>query len=40
MKKNKLKESEIVELKKSTSELKEGIISIAAILNKHQKGKI
>lgn len=33
-----LKESEILELKKSTSELKEGIISIAAILNKHGKG--
>ena len=40
MKKNKLKESETLELKKSTSELKEGIISIVAILNKHQKGKI
>ena len=36
----KLKESEIQELKKSTSELKEGIISIVAILNKHQKGKL
>ncbi|OQX21689.1 MAG: hypothetical protein BWK75_02600 [Candidatus Altiarchaeales archaeon A3] len=31
-------ESETLELKKSTSELKEGIISIVAILNKHQKG--
>ena len=30
-------ESETLEFKKSTSELKEGIISIAAILNKHQK---
>ncbi len=36
----KLKESETIELKKSTSELKEGIISICAILNKHQKGKL
>ncbi|MAG08525.1 transcriptional regulator [Candidatus Woesearchaeota archaeon] len=33
-----LKESETVELKKSTSELKEGIISIVAILNKHSSG--
>ena len=36
----KLKESETVELKKSTSELKEAIISIVSILNKHQKGKL
>jgi predicted HTH transcriptional regulator len=35
-----LKESEAVELKKSTSELKEAIISIAAILNKHKKGEL
>ncbi len=34
------KESELVELKKSTSELKEAIISIVAILNKHHKGKL
>ena len=34
------KESENLELKKSTSELKEAIIAIAAILNKHQKGKL
>jgi ATP-dependent DNA helicase RecG len=34
------KETESVELKKSTSELKEAIISIAAILNKHGKGEI
>ena len=34
------KESEILELKKSTSELKEAIISIVSILNKHQKGEI
>jgi ATP-dependent DNA helicase RecG len=35
-----LKESETIELKKSTSELKEAVISIAAILNKHQKGEL
>ncbi len=34
-----MKESETVELKTSTSELKEAIISIVAILNKHQKGE-
>jgi len=34
------KESDNLELKKSTSELKEAIISIAAILNKHHKGEI
>ncbi len=34
------KESETVELKKSTSELKEAIISIVSILNKHKAGKI
>ena len=34
------KESETLELKKSTSELKEAIISIVSILNKHQKGEI
>jgi len=33
-------ESEILELKRSTSELKEAIISIAAILNKHQRGEL
>lgn len=33
------RESETLEFKKSTGELKEGIISIAAILNKHQKGE-
>lgn len=33
------KESETLELKKSTSELKEAVISIAAILNKHGKGE-
>jgi len=36
----KFEESETLELKKSTSELKEGLISISAILNKHQKGKL
>ena len=36
----KFKESETVELKKSTSELKEAVISISAILNKHGKGEL
>ena len=36
----KFRESETVELKKSTSELKEAVISIAAILNKHAKGEL
>ena len=35
-----MKESEKVELKKSTSEIKEAIISIVSILNKHQKGEL
>ena len=35
-----MKESEIVELKKSTSELKGAITSIASMLNKHQKGEL
>lgn len=35
-----MKESEFLELKKSTSELKEGMISIVSILNKHQKGEL
>lgn len=39
-KRMKFKESEKRELKKSTSELKEAVVSIAAILNKHQKGEI
>jgi ATP-dependent DNA helicase RecG len=34
------KETETIEYKKSTSELKEGIISIAAILNKHNGGEL
>jgi ATP-dependent DNA helicase RecG len=33
-------ESETVELKKSTSELKEAVISIVAMLNKHQRGEV
>ena len=33
-------ETEQVEYKKSTSELKEGIVSIVSILNKHQNGKL
>ncbi|MBI5574535.1 MAG: putative DNA binding domain-containing protein [Elusimicrobia bacterium] len=36
----KFKESEKLELKKSTSELKEAVISIASILNKHSKGML
>ena len=32
------KETELIEFKKSTSETKEGIISISSILNKHGKG--
>ena len=38
--KTNFRESETLELKKSTSELKEAIISIASILNRHQKGKV
>ena len=33
-------ESETLEYKKSTGELKEAVISIASILNKHQKGEL
>lgn len=33
-------ESETLELKRSTSELKEGAISVTAILNKHRKGEL
>jgi len=33
-------ENETLEYKKSTSELKEGIISIASILNKNSKGSL
>ena len=35
-----LRESESVELKKSLAELKEGLVSIAAILNKHGAGEL
>ena len=35
-----MKESETLELKKSISELKEAVISIVAILNKHKKGEV
>jgi len=35
-----LKENETVELKKSLAELKQGLISMAAILNKHQAGTL
>ena len=34
------KENEYVEFKRSSSELKEGIQSICAILNKHKKGTL
>ena len=34
------RESETVEFKKSTSELNEGVVSIASILNKHGKGAL
>ena len=34
------KESEILEFKKTTAELKEGVISIVAILNKHGGGEL
>lgn len=33
-------ETETVELKKSTSELKEAVISIVAMRNKHQRGEV
>jgi hypothetical protein len=32
------KESESIELKKSTSEINEAVIAIVAMLNKHKKG--
>jgi ATP-dependent DNA helicase RecG len=35
-----MKESESVELKKSLAELKDGLNSIAAILNKHGAGEL
>jgi len=40
MDKQLLKESETVELKKSLAELKQGLVSMAAILNKHQAGTL
>src|SRR3990167_503778 len=36
----KIRESETIELKKSTSELKEAVISLGAMLNKHSKGMV
>ncbi|MDD2898373.1 MAG: ATP-binding protein [Desulfuromonadaceae bacterium] len=36
----KFQETENIELKKSTSELKEAVISIVAMLNKHQRGEV
>ncbi len=36
----KLKESETLELKKSTGQMKPAIIFIVAMLNKHQEGKL
>ena len=33
-------ETETLELKKSTGELKEAVLSICAILNKHQHGEL
>ena len=38
--KNNFLENEVIEFKKTTGELKEGIISIVSILNKHQGGKL
>jgi ATP-dependent DNA helicase RecG len=35
-----MKESESVELKRSLAELKDGLISMAAILNKHGAGEL
>ena len=32
------RESEILEFKKSTTQLKEAVISLCAMLNKHRKG--
>lgn len=40
MSSNLLRESETLELKKSLAELKEGLISIAAMLNKHGAGEL
>lgn len=35
-----IKENELIELKKSLSQLKEKIISLSAMLNKHKKGEV
>ena len=35
-----MRESETIELKKSLAELKEGIVSMTAILNKHGMGEL
>ena len=35
-----MKETETIEFKKSTAELKDGVVSIVAILNKHGKGDL
>src|SRR3989338_849346 len=35
-----VKESETIEFKKSTSELREAVVSISAILNKHGRGEV
>ena len=34
------RESETIEFKRSTAQLKEGVISICAMLNKHHQGKV
>ena len=34
------RESETTELKKSTADLKEAVVSVGAILNKHRRGKL
>jgi ATP-dependent DNA helicase RecG len=36
----KFQETETIELKKTTSELKEAVISFVAMLNKHQRGEV
>ena len=35
-----LKESEVIEFKKSTAEIKQAVISIVAMLNKHGRGEV
>jgi len=35
-----MKENEVIEFKKSISEIKEAVISISSILNKHKKGEL